>query len=281
MSNNAVKTVAAALKKSVAGDSAGTLKLAAATDSELTGGKSVDKTNSPDTAIEGPFSFDYSKLEDLRKAYNSNDAYALSKLLPDKTTFVYRREIPDEELQQSAQDYVDEKFGYDIEQKNVSADRSVHYLEQQLASAEKDASEKSQKAVDAYFAGVENVADKTVRQGIVRSSVYEGLMQDLSDTLVAEQTKIESELNAKTESIRTQIEYVEAERTSALKEYDFYKAEAYEKKLRSLRNAEYAARKEIVAYNKQISAWKSDINKVRRQYAEQILVDAAKRGLFN
>ena len=196
MSTNAVKTVADALKKSVAGDSIGTVKLAAAPHAGLGGGSgTVSSQTSTVVAPDGPFSFDYSKLDDLRKAYNANDAAALARLLPDKTTFVKREEIPDEELQRSAREYVDEKYGFDIEQKNVAADKSAYALEQQLLAAQKAAAQSGIWAI--LFVVLFFIQ---IRDGKTREEKYQKTVESL-----AEKLKMIAEVKAVVDEIKTQI----------------------------------------------------------------------------
>lgn len=276
--SNAVKTVAKALEKSVAGDSVTKVKTSFSPHADVGGG--TVQTEYTGTETVGPFTFDYSKLEDLRKAFNEKDQTKLAELLPDSTTFAYREEIAEEELQKMAKESVDKKYAPSEQNTELSADKQLNSLSQELKKATEQSVDDFLKAQNSYYNDVESVKDKTVRQGINRSSVYDGMMERLNTTLAEEQARIEKDLASVTENVKTKMEYVETERTIALKEYDLKKAEEYDKRLQSLRSEEYAARKEIIAYNKKVSEWKNGLDEVRLQYAEQILVNAAKNGLY-
>ena len=283
--NDPIKTVAQALKKSVAGETVATVKYAAPRIVDLDGRvlpewKNVNKPKTTKKNTSGPFVFDENDLEALRQAYNKNDVNALAELLPDNTTFVNRPEVPDTELMKNAKEYVDEKYGSEEERVNATADKKLFDLEQKLTEATEKADAAEREAAKEYDLGKENALDRTVRQVIVRSSVFDGMLERLQNTFDLEKRQIEQELARKTESVNVQIDFVERERTRALKEFDYEKAEAYDKKLAALRSAEYDARKEVLAYNQKITEWKKNLNEYRRKYAEQLLIEAAKKGKY-
>ena len=112
---------------------------------------------------------------------------------------------------------------------------------------------------------MEKIADSAVRQGLARSSIFQGLNASATSSYEAQKAAIEREKELLAESIRTEMEIVESSRLNALRDYEIQKAADYEKKLDLLRAEEMKARQEVYEFNKKMAELEADYEKNRQR----------------
>lgn len=240
--SGAVKTVTAALKKSV-GNNSGVSNLASKLSASNLYGQSTVPVSNIKTS-EGKFS--------------QNNA-----------TFIDREDISDEELKRQAELFAKNEYIVDVTNTKASADKKINTLNKQLQEKVLKGQTDLAELENDYSDSTESIKDTAVRNGMVNSSVFAGLNSAAMGYFDAQRTAIEQQLAIAQQSITTEIEIVTASKEAALLEYDLKQAAAYEKKLTQLKSEELKAREEVIAFNRKVAELENNYEKNRARTLEE------------
>lgn len=238
--NSAVKTVAAALKKTYSENAA----------------KSGDKT----TANAQPTN--KKRINVATTTYNGD-------IKPINAKFIEREDISDEILREQAKEYSDSVYDNKISALNIDTDKKLNTLNRR---SEQNALKKSNAdygADKSYGDAVEKISDGAVRQGLTNSSIYTGLLENAGAEYSRAKETAEREYTIAEDEIRAEIELVNASKNLALQDYELKKAAEYEKKLAELRRAELKARAEALEYNRRVAEFEAQYDKNKERTLEE------------
>lgn len=217
----------------------------------------------------------------------SQGVYSVSSLKAAQTpeiasnaiNYIEREDVPDAVLQERAAEYAENNFRSNVQETELDTQKKLNSLNEELQKTYYQAELDAAKNQTDYVSTVEKIADSAVRQGIARSSIYEGLNASAASSYEAQKAAIEREKELLAESIRTEMEIAENARLNALRDYEIQKAADYEKKLALLREEEMKARQEVYEFNKKMAELEADYeNNRRRTLAEW--QDAIAKGII-
>lgn len=240
--SGAVKTVTAALKKTV-GSNSGLSNLASKLSANNLYGQSTIPVSNIKTS-EGKFS--------------QNNA-----------TFIDREDVSDEELKRQAELYAQNEYRVNVANAQAGADKKINTLNKQLQEKILKGQTNLAELENDYVDSKESIVDTAVRNGMVNSSVFTGLNSAAMGYFDAQRTAIEQQLAIAQQSITTEIAIVTASKEAALMEYDLKQAAAYEKKLIQLKSEELKAREEVIAFNKKVAELEKNYEKNRARTLEE------------
>ena len=232
--SKAVKTVADALKKASTSSSA-------------------DSTVSEKLTSQGLYSA------------SSMKAAETPEIASNAINYIEREDVPDAVLQERAAEYAENKFQSNTQKTELDTQKKLNSLTEELQKTYFQAEQDALKNESDYADSLEKIADSAVRQGLARSSIFQGLNASATSSYEAQKAAIEREKELLAESIRTEMEIVESSRLNALRDYEIQKAADYEKKLAELRTEEMKARQEVYEFNKKMAELEADYEKNRQR----------------
>lgn len=192
-------------------------------------------------------------------------ASEVPELADNAINYIEREDVPDAVLQERAAEYAENTFRSNVASTELDTQKKLNSLNEDLLKTYYQAEKDALRNQADYVSNVEKIADSAVRQGIARSSIFEGLNASAANSYETQKAAIEREKELLTESIRTEMEIVENARLNALRDYEIQKAADYEKKLASLREEEMKARKEVYEFNKKMAELEADYEKNRQR----------------
>lgn len=212
----------------------------------------------------------------IRKGVKKSDTGGIT-VKPNYIKLIERDDVTEEEMAAQANSYADSLYNDSINEVKSEAARKLDALDQKLNETTRKNGLKQAKTAQDYKDAMEANVDSAIRQGVVNSSIYEGMKERTTEEYKTKMQDLEDSLAGATTTIKREEEVIIKARDVALTNYEIKRAAEYEKKLQQLRAIEYKARESVRKKNEILSKLIADYEKNAR-IAQEEWEDARRKG---